>query len=786
VEGADNSRTDCIVRAGHRGIILAVLILIGFTAVIAQIVLMRELLIVFHGNEMSLGWMLASWLLWTAIGSGVLGRVAARTPQPRRLVAALQALVAISLPSAVFLTRASREVFQTVPGEVLGPGPVVLTCFVVLSVFCIVSGALFAVGSRLYAQAVGSSTLVGTARVYLLEAVGSGLGGGLASLLLIQYLPPFEIAAAISLLNLLAATFLTVRSRVHRLTAIAALVAVFGLLVFPVGCGWLEKASLGRLWRGYDLVATRNSIYGNLAIVQTGEIRSLFENGLVSFNAPDALAAEEAVHFAVLQHPSPKSLLLIGGGANGSLTQTLQYASLERIDYVEIDPTVLDVAKKFFAAEWGPANGDPRVHLHNTDGRLFLKTTELKFDVVILNLADPQTAQLNRFYTSEFFEEVARKLTASGVFSFQLKGAEDYISPELADFLQCIYKTLRGVFPEVLVIPGDPVHFLASSQVGTLTVDAGELLARLRAQKVQTKYLREYYLPYRLMPDRVQDLESHLQAQADTRVNRDFAPVAYYYDVVLWCTRFNRFYREVLQAMGHFTFGRLIFLVGLALFSLGAAFHRLLKSADRLQASAGFCVAAMGFTLLGQEMVLLLAFQAIYGYVFKQLAIIIAGFMVGMALGSWRGLRTTSASRISSGNPKDLRRLAELQFLASISPLLLFWLLHSLAVTRKPPSVFLVSQILFPCLAVLCGFLGGYQFPVASRIFFSKRQTAVSSAGTLYALDLAGACLGALILTSYVVPIFGFERTSWLMGVVNLAPALLVTWLVFGDSSVRA
>jgi spermidine synthase len=55
--------------------VLAVLILIGFTAVIAQIILLRELMVVFCGNEMSLGLMLASWLLWTAIGSGALGRL---------------------------------------------------------------------------------------------------------------------------------------------------------------------------------------------------------------------------------------------------------------------------------------------------------------------------------------------------------------------------------------------------------------------------------------------------------------------------------------------------------------------------------------------------------------------------------------------------------------------------------------------------------------------------------------------------------------------------------------
>ena len=55
-----------------------VLVLIGFTAAIAQVVLLRELLVVFYGNESSLGLMLGSWLFWTAAGSSLAGRLAAR------------------------------------------------------------------------------------------------------------------------------------------------------------------------------------------------------------------------------------------------------------------------------------------------------------------------------------------------------------------------------------------------------------------------------------------------------------------------------------------------------------------------------------------------------------------------------------------------------------------------------------------------------------------------------------------------------------------------------------
>lgn len=758
---------------------LAVLILIGFTAVIAQIVLMRELMVVFQGNEMSLGLMLASWLLWTAIGSSALGRLAARTHQLPRLTALLELFVAAALPSAIFFVRGSKVFFEAVPGELLGPGPMILTSLVVLSVFCLVSGGLFAAGSRLYAEKVGTATSIGTSKVYLLEAVGSGLGGILASFVLIRYLEPFEIAALLSLLNLLGAAWLTNPSGLRRRVVVGTLVAIFAILVFPFGCRWLQHCSLAYLWRGYHLVATRNSIYGNLAVTQTEGIRTLFENGLVAFNVPDPSAAEEAVHFALLQHPSPKSLLLVGGGVNGSLAEALQYASLKRVDYVELDPTVLELAQKFFPGEWAPISSDPRVHVHKMDGRLFLKSTDLKFDVVVVNLPDPQTAQLNRFYTLEFFQEVANRLAPSGVFSSQLKAAEDYIGPELAEFLRCIHKTLQGAFPEVLAVPGDTVHFFASPQAGAITVDSGELIARLRARHVHTVYFREYYLPYRMTPDRMVDLESQLRPGPDTRINRDFMPIAYYFDVALWSTRFNLPYRRVFRTMGQVHFGSLVAALGLVLIGLAAVVSGLPMRQQRVRSSAGFCVAAMGFTLIGLEILLLLAFQAIYGYVYQELAVVISGFMVGMALGSWWAMRSEGRAKVQKAEQRDCRLLAGLQFVAASSSLLLYLLLKTLAASKNPQAVFLVSGTLFPLLAVICGLIGGYQFPIASRIFFSRREGKESSPGALYALDLAGACVGALVLSTYLIPVFGFEQTGWLMAMVNFAPAVVVARLAF-------
>ena len=712
-----------------------VLVLIGFSAVIAQIVLMRELVVVFCGNEISLGLMLANWLLWTAVGSSLLGRLSARVRAPRKLVAGLEGLLAAAFPLSVMAVRASRSAFQAAPGEVLGPGPMLLTSLVTLSLFCVLSGWLFAAGSRLYGEEAGARTAEATGSVYVLEALGSGAGGILASLVLIRYLSAFEIAALVGWLNLVAAASLVARGRLFRG---AVLLATFAVAVFGWASRGLEALSLGYLWRGFEVVATRQSVYGNLAVVGTPGSRSLFENGLVVFNTPDPAAAEEAVHYALLEHPAPKSLLLIGGGVNGSLAQALQHPTLERVDYVELDPAILDLARKYFAFD--PA--DRRVRVHYADGRLFVKRTDFRYDVIIVNLPEPQTAQLNRFYTLEFFREAAQKLSPTGVFSFQLRAAEDYISPELGEFLRCIHKTLREVFPEVTAIPGETVHFFAANRAGMLRADAQGLLARLKARHLQTTYVREYFIPYRMTAERMRDLESQIRPRPETPLNRDFAPIAYYFDVALWSTQFNRAHRELFRTLAGLKFAWLVAGAGLLLAAL-AGFLR------RPEATAGLCAAVMGFTLMGREMLLLLAFQALYGYVYHQLAILIAGVMAGMGLGSWWGLRRGGG----------LRTLAGLQGAAALAPLALYAVFEGLARVQNAAGVFLASQILFPVLAVLAGLLGGYQFAVASRIFFVRG----GSPGTLYALDLMGACLGAVALSLYLAPVFGFLKTALLM-----------------------
>ncbi len=735
------------------------LALIGFTAVVAQIAVMRELMVVFAGNEISLGLTLASWLLWTAVGAGLLGKVGRSTGvRAAPTFALLQCLIAFVFPATIYAVRSSRQLFHPTPGEQLGPAAMFLAAFAVLSVFCTLSGWLFAAGARLYASATSGSPAHATGSVYLLEAIGSAVGGLLASVALIRWLNAFQIASLLAALNLLSATLAFRKRRVAALAAIAV-----GVLMFAIVAPRLERHSVARLWRGFDVAESRNSVYGNLVVIGDEESRSIYENGVNIFNVPDVAAAEEAVHYALLEHPAPRRVLLLGGGVNGSAMEILRHPTVERVDYVELDPAVFQLAQKYFRQQWAAITAEPRIRIHSADGRLLLKTSGEKYDVIIVNLPDPQTAQLNRFYTRDFFREAAARLNAGGVVALQLRSSENYISPELAAFLACILRTLREVFPDVTAIPGETVHFFGATQPGVLARDAQQLMSRLRDRHLQTSYVREYYLPFRMTADRVHDLDLQLRMQPSVPVNRDFAPVAYYFDITLWSGQFNAAYRRALGALAVVSFCKV--LLGTAII-LGLVIALI----RRPHAAAGYCVAGMGFTLIGLELLLLLGFQAIYGYVYHQLAIVIAAFMTGMALGSWCALRRAQAG--------SLRTLVALQLLAAASPLLLYASLAVLASIRSGATV------LVPLLGLASGLLGGYQFPAATRVFSASQEEAAS--GTLYALDLAGACIAAVLLSAYFVPVFGFLKTAAIIAVADLALAVSGLWAGRMTSRARA
>jgi spermidine synthase len=170
---------------------------------------------------------------------------------------------------------------------------------------------------------------------------------------------------------------------------------------------------------------------------------------------------------------------LIGHGA-GELTEELLKEPVKRIDYVELDPAIVTMTENYLPESYYKALEDSRVSIKNTDGRFFVKNTPDKYDCVIVRVGDPYTAQINRYYTVEFFDEVKRVLKEGGILSLALGSSESYISAPLGELLSSIYLSLKDVFSACLVIPGDTAYFIASDKSGYMTVDHNILEERVR------------------------------------------------------------------------------------------------------------------------------------------------------------------------------------------------------------------------------------------------------------------------------------------------------------------
>jgi spermidine synthase len=379
---------------------------IGITAGIGQIVLMREEVALFNGNELSVGIVLATWLLWTAAGSAF-PHWFSELRIPLRLSIAIGACASgASLGLTIWGLREMRVQLQEIPGQSLSPVAIAFASLICLSVFCGLCGLQFSFAAKMYGLDCEVSDDLGTSYAYLYESAGFAAGALLTGIVLQPQLGSFQIAVVVCLLNICLAIWLMFPNMHTRVGLIAGAITFAIILIARVAPG-MELATEAHLWKGFNITTIRESIYGRITILESGGVRSLFQNGVLLANAPDPASAEEVVHYALLEHPDPRKVMVIGGGTNGCLLEALKHPSLERIDYLELDPALIEVYRREFPTDWLNTFGDSRIHVHASDGRRFLNSSQEAFDVVIVNVSDPENAQINRFYTAEFLRTSA-------------------------------------------------------------------------------------------------------------------------------------------------------------------------------------------------------------------------------------------------------------------------------------------------------------------------------------------------------------------------------------------
>jgi spermidine synthase len=224
-----------------------------------------------------------------------------------------------------------------------------------------------------------------------------------------------------------------------------------------------------------------------LELLESSQLgRTLLLDGRFMTSEADEFFYHEAlVHPAALVHPSPERALILGGGDGGAVEELLNHGTIRRVTLVDLDADVIDIARRELATIHRGALDDPRVHILCEDGDRFVNATQETFDLVLLDLTDPETVA-GPMYTRSFMARLKRILRPGGAVVLHL-GAPFFEPEQVRSLVRSLRRTFRIVSPYGLHIPLYGAYWgmaIASDDLDPLALSRFQLADRLERRAI--------------------------------------------------------------------------------------------------------------------------------------------------------------------------------------------------------------------------------------------------------------------------------------------------------------
>ncbi|MGB5217133.1 MAG: hypothetical protein WBN66_02425 [Smithella sp.] len=715
------------------------LLAIGLISILGQVVLLRELNVSFYGVELIYLLALGVWLFWTALGAIIGRRV--HTPSLRQ-IAALFIFFGIVIPLDIVFIRSSRLLLGGLPGAYLDFFQQIMVALIALLPAGLLSGLLFQWAAKAYVAK--NETL---AVAYAIESAGGLMGGLFSTLFVMWELQNFTSALLCALISVIISLMILKDIKASRWRATALLLSclLFGLL-------WISSSLDNKFtqWNHPRLLESRDTPYGRVTVTKLYNQISVYENDALSFET-EGTDAEYFCHLTALQHPHPQKVLILGGGIEGLVREVAKY-SPQTIDYVELNPALLQMVTKHLPEDMRKSMEEPNVNIIFADPRQYLNKSP-QYDLILVGMPEPSSGQANRFFTREFFEQCSAKLNPGGILGFRLRASENLWTKPLANRNAGIFNAVRSVYSSVLFLPGTTNIVTASRSPLPQTHQV--MIQRLQKKQIATRLITPGYIQYIFTNDRFFEVRDLLHNN-DSPLNTDIQPVCYQYAFIIWLSKF--FPRLGLFDLSLITNNLLLkppllFLwIGLPVFFLLSRFHATLQRA--------LLVGAAGFIGMVMETILILYYQLKQGVLYQDIGVLLMSFMAGLALGA---LIVKKAMSRPVHNQSILRGHGVILIIG-------FCLLCAFTETNllKSDSAGLPQISL---LLAVTGFLVAGIFAYASLYEIDDQQKVISP---LYAADLIGGCIGSLLGSLFLIPLMGMDATTWAMLVFAAASLLLV------------
>ena len=759
---------------------LVAFFLLGAYSIATQVLLIREFLVIFFGNELCMGIIFAAWLLSIFLGALLGGRIVSRTQRNLVFFIIIQYFL-LAIPAIqIILIRNLRLFLPISSGEYVPFLPMISSIFPLLFPFSFLIGFIFPFAVSIYTHQVKTSAQrIGA--VYVYESLGSMISGSVLTFYLIGHYSPFLIIAFFIVAILLNALFLVQKipeKFFHRFVLVLwgiISLAFLGLSYFHF---WvrIENHTVLKRWQGIspqiDLVQSINSPYQNLVIAKQLDQYCMYGNGQIFTSFPDPYQSALKAHFILCQHPHPEKVLLIGGGISGIIKEILKHP-VRTLHYVELDSSLVEVGKKYLPPEDKAAMHDPRVTIFLNDGRYYVKKCHERYDLIILNLPDPSTALLNRFYTLNFFTETTRILKPEGILVTGVRSSENFIGQDIGRYTASVYHSLAMVFPYVLVTPGDYNYFFAGRSTQGATADINILSQRYAARNITTPYFSPQLFLLFLLPERVEFINEAIKKISTPYLNTDERPVSYFYTLILWDIFSGGKGKGFFQKLGRLSWKWFFLPLGLivVLRFMYLVIAKKEASSRKIIFNSFYAIFSTGFAAMGLEIILLFAFQNHYGCLYQKIGIIVALFMAGLATGA------QIMNRAMTGRTHNGQRVL-LAWEMSITAFSLF-LPFFLNLIFQAKTNFALSEVMFMGLVFGTGLLTGAEFPLVNDIVIKQGLAAGSSAGRVNGYDHLGASLGGALTGTLFVPLLGFFQSCLFIAGLNFVSCLFLAHSLF-------
>jgi spermidine synthase len=684
-----------------------VVIATGISSVVTQLITIREFLTQFQGNEIVIALILFNWLILGGVGT-LLARMSGRRKQQVSAAAlAFLSLVLGGLGMLQIITIRYLRDLVFIHGSSVGFYPTWLFSFIIIVPYCMLLG--FVLPYSLFVIRSENEAYPG-ARIYITDNIGDISGGVLFSFVLVYFVSPLQ-AILLAHLPLLGAVYLMFpATRRHRLSTVLGIAGV--LFIFAAGVVF-EKSSLTPA--AGELVHYQETRYGRIAVHKDQEQYTLFEDGVPSVSSQNLSLSEEIIHYPLAGLDAPAHVLLIS--AQGGVMAELKKYHLKTVDYIELNAAVTDVQFRFKMIE-----DIPGLKVIHEDGRAYLSQTDKIYDAIIVNLPEPATFQINRFYTDRFFELARKHLSPGGVLSFSMQGYDNYLAEPQRQKLSSLYNTVKAHFKHVLLLPGQEVFFLCSDRPISIDIPAA-----LEQKKIDTAYISGFFYG-NLTQQRIDYLNQRLDATAP--LNTDIAPQLMRLMFSQWFAKFQT------SPLGFF--------LVLAILSI----VYLLKISKE-----EYVLFSTGCMTMGSEILVIFAFQIFFGYIYLQIGIIITVFLAGLLPGAW----------LAQKLQRPRKRILVLTDGLLIVLLVAFILAIVAFADRLPVAFYLMFGFL---VSMVCGF----QFPVALSLKGSDNVAATRT----FSADLMGAACGTLLTSVVLIPYAGILTAAAVLIGLKLVSVVLM------------